>query len=193
MKRVYIIAYLLYICFMKTHTVYALVNPTNNKPFYVGETVNLSKRLQNHLSCYIGETKEKNDYIRDLLNNGIKPKVEILSYNIETKEKAVEIETYYIGLYKQLGFKLFNKNNGGNKPPLQIGKRTEIQKKNSIIRSPLKKAVIQYTKNMEFVREFIGVREACRITKIDHRSISQVAAGSKIRKTAGGFKWQYKQ
>ena len=193
MKGVYIIAYLLYICFMKTHTVYALVNPTNNKPFYVGETTNLNKRLSNHFSCYKSESKEKNEYIKNLLENGIKPKVEILSYNIETKEKAVEIETYYIGLYRKLGFELFNKNNGGNKPPLQIGKKTIEQKRKYVIVSPLKKAVIQYTKNMEFVKEFIGVREACRITKIDHRSIAQVAAGSKIRKTAGGFKWQYKQ
>ena len=193
MKGVYIIAYLLYICFMKTHTVYALVNPTNNKPFYVGETVNLSKRLSNHLSCDKTSTKEKNDYIKDLLNNGIKPKVEILSFYIETKEKAVEIESYYIEVYRRLGFELFNRNNGGNKPPLQTTKKTIEQKRKSVIDSPLKKAVIQYTKNMEFVREFIGVREACRITKIDHRSISQVAAGSKIRKTAGGFKWQYKQ
>jgi predicted GIY-YIG superfamily endonuclease len=193
MKGVYIIAYLLYICFMKTHTVYALVNPTNNKPFYVGETVNLSKRLSNHLSCDKTESKEKNDYIKALLQNGVKPKVEVLSYNIETKEKAVEIETYYIGLYRKLGFELFNKNNGGNKPPLQIGKKTIEQKRKYVIVSPLKKAVIQYTKKMEFVNEFIGVREASRITKIDHRSISQVAAGSKIRKTAGGFKWQYKQ
>lgn len=41
------------------------------------------------------------------------------------------------------------------------------------------------------VNEFDGVREACRITNIDHRSIAAVAAGSKIRKTAGGYKWEY--
>lgn len=55
------------------------------------------------------------------------------------------------------------------------------------------KSVLQIDKNGNTVAEFYGVREACRITKIDHRSISQVAAGSKVRKTAGGFIWKYKK
>lgn len=41
------------------------------------------------------------------------------------------------------------------------------------------------------VNEFNGVREAGRLTNIDHRSIAAVAAGSKVRKTAGGYKWEY--
>lgn len=57
--------------------------------------------------------------------------------------------------------------------------------------STQKKTVYQYTKDGEFVSEFFGVREACRITGIDYRSISQVAAGSKVRKSAGGFIWTY--
>lgn len=53
------------------------------------------------------------------------------------------------------------------------------------------KRVAQYTKGGELVGEFKGVREAGRQTGIDHRSIQQVAAGSKIRKSAGGYKWKY--
>lgn len=41
------------------------------------------------------------------------------------------------------------------------------------------------------IEEFDGVREAGRRTKIDHRSIAAVAGGSKIRNTAGGYKWEY--
>ena len=41
--------------------------------------------------------------------------------------------------------------------------------------------------------EHEGVRLACAATGIDHRSISQVAAGSLIRKTAGGYLWKYKK
>lgn len=55
------------------------------------------------------------------------------------------------------------------------------------------KSVLQLDKNGNVVAEFYGVREACRVTKIDHRSISQVAAGSKVRKSAGGFIWKYKE
>jgi hypothetical protein len=177
---------------MKAHTVYALINPTNDKPFYVGETVDLSNRLAKHLSCSVKESKEKNELIKGLLKIGLKPTVKILAYNLLSKESAVEIESYYIKIYKELGYELFNRNNGGNKPPLQIANRTKEQKQNAVKCSPLKKAVIQYTKDMEFVNEFIGVREAYRKTKIDHRSIAAVASGSSIRKTAGGFKWKYK-
>ena len=58
-------------------------------------------------------------------------------------------------------------------------------------RQVLCKKVKQISKSGEVVNTFDGVREACRLTGIDHRSISQVAAGSVIRKSAGGFKWQY--
>ena len=53
------------------------------------------------------------------------------------------------------------------------------------------KRVAQLDKKGNIIKIFEGVRIACKLTNIDHRSISQVASGSKIRKTAGGFKWQY--
>jgi group I intron endonuclease len=53
--------------------------------------------------------------------------------------------------------------------------------------------VMQIDKDGRLVAEFEGVRIACKITGIDHRSISQVAAGSVIRKSAGGFIWKYKE
>jgi hypothetical protein len=44
-----------------------------------------------------------------------------------------------------------------------------------------------------FVNEFEGVRQAYRMTGIDHRSIAAVAAKvNKSRKTAGGYVWEYK-
>jgi predicted GIY-YIG superfamily endonuclease len=54
------------------------------------------------------------------------------------------------------------------------------------------KPVLQIDKSGNIINEFEGVRIAFVQTGIDHRSISQVAAGSNVRKTAGGFKWQYK-
>lgn len=54
------------------------------------------------------------------------------------------------------------------------------------------KVVQQFDLNGNLIAEFEGVRIAGKETGIDHRSISQVAAGSKIRRTAGGFKWSYK-
>jgi len=53
------------------------------------------------------------------------------------------------------------------------------------------KKVGKFTKEGVFIEEFKGVREAYRQTGIDHRSIAQVAGGSTVRKSAGGYKWKY--
>jgi len=57
-------------------------------------------------------------------------------------------------------------------------------------RSVNKKEIEQYTKDGIFVKSFDGVREACRITNIDHRSIS--ACATNRRPSAGGYVWKYK-
>jgi len=54
-------------------------------------------------------------------------------------------------------------------------------------------SVHQYSKCGKFIKTYFGVREAGRITGIDHRSIAQVAGGSKVRKSAGGYIWKYKK
>lgn len=182
--------YLLYICVMKTHIVYALINPIMNAPFYVGETSRFNERMCKHLNCK-DKSKEKNAFIKNLIESGNKPKVIILD-TVDSKELAIQIEKEYIKKYREEGHVLLNKNDGGNKPPSQKGaKFTEERKKEHSLNSPLKKRVQQLDKSGNIINEFHGVREACRITNIDHRSIAQVAAGSKIRKTAGGYKWKY--
>jgi len=179
---------------MKTYTVYALISPETNTPFYVGVTGNMKQRIWEHYGCKQRNAKQKNEYILSLKEKGYKPLFSILEQDIISKTGAEVIESNYITKYKLLGYVLFNRNEGGNKPPSNKGKVfTETEKRNRFLISPLKKTVIQLTKKGEFVNEFLGVREACRITGIDHRSIAQVAAGSKIRKSAGGYKWEYKE
>ena len=178
---------------MKTYTVYALISPKTNLPFYVGVTSNLQQRIWEHYGCKQNNA-DKNQFIQSLKDEGHKPLFSILESEICDKKNAELVESKYITEYRGLGYSLFNKNGGGNKPPSQRGSLYSKEKKREwVINSPLKKTVIQLNKKGEFINEFIGVREACRVTGIDHRSISQVAAGSIIRKTAGGYKWQYKQ
>jgi hypothetical protein len=180
-----------YICIMKTHMIYALVNPITNEPFYVGETTNLATRLSKHFG--VSEPhKNKNEYIQDLISKGYKIKTWILDSCIDNKEEAVKIESEYIEKYRKAGYKLLNRNKGGNNPPSQKGvKQSEKTKELRSINSPLTKMVQQIDKLGNVINEFYGVREACRKTNIDHRSIAQVAGGSTIRKTAGGYKWRY--
>lgn len=65
----------------------------------------------------------------------------------------------------------------------------KLQSKNSPIRKP-RKPVLQYTKDMEFVAEYTGAKEAEMKTDIDKSDIGRCCRG--IRKTAGGYVWRYK-
>jgi hypothetical protein len=52
------------------------------------------------------------------------------------------------------------------------------------------KPVLQYTRDGEFLNEYISVDDASRITKIYKTAIAATARGE--RKTAGNFVWKYK-
>ena len=172
------------------YSVYNLLNPIDNNIFYVGCTKNPYNRFYSH---YQGDNNiKKSNLIKEIRSNGYKPIMNVLK-EVDNIELAEFIETEFIELYKFKGYDLLNKNNGGNKPPSKKGKiYTAEQKLKSFVKSPLKKTVYQVDKNDNIVNIFLSTREAGRITGIDYRSISQVASGSLVRKTAGGFKWIYK-
>lgn len=65
----------------------------------------------------------------------------------------------------------------------------KLQYKNSPNRKP-RKPVLQYTKDMEFVTEYTGAKEAGMKTDIDKSDIGRCCRG--VRKTAGGYIWRYK-
>lgn len=52
------------------------------------------------------------------------------------------------------------------------------------------KPVRQFTKNYEFIREFVSIREASRITNVDHANIARCCTREYY--TAGGYIWKYK-
>jgi len=53
------------------------------------------------------------------------------------------------------------------------------------------RAVVQLSKDMKFVSEFISINEAKRCTGVNDYTIGQVCKGK--RKTAGGSIWKYKE
>jgi group I intron endonuclease len=65
----------------------------------------------------------------------------------------------------------------------------ETKKKISIASS---KSVVQKTKDGKIIKVFKSIREASKEMNIPETNISQVCSGYSHRKTAGGFKWQYK-
>lgn len=95
--------------------IYTLVDPREpNNIRYVGKAKNLKNRLRWH----IVEAKDensfsyKNNWIRILLKDNIKPLIEEVDY-VE-KEQWGFWEQFYIELFEQWGFKLTNLATGGN-------------------------------------------------------------------------------
>lgn len=99
---------------MRTHLIYAFVDDLG-KPFYVGKTYNLEKRLKEHLY----EVKKDNNLpkynkIRKLLKDNIQIEdlIKILENNIDF-EVINEREIYWISKLKSEGYKLKNLTDGG--------------------------------------------------------------------------------
>lgn len=175
-----------------TYTIYGLLHPLTNNIFYVGETANLTERYYGHTAKRSDKNDAKHAIIQELRQDGRKPYLIIFEQGKMTKEDAVKIEAKYIEQCKKEGHALCNRNEGGNAPPSQRGRKATAKRIRLMFEnSPLKKEVYQFDRKGNFIAKYPGVREAYRMTKIDHRSISQVAGGSKIRKSAGGFIWKY--
>jgi predicted GIY-YIG superfamily endonuclease len=204
------------------HFIYTLSCPLDNNVKYIGQTTNIKIRYVGHLCD--NKSKEKFDWIQELKQKNLKPKLNVLEV-VENKDEALKKESELIRLSLKDGAKLFNSNYQkayykfdlkgelidviitvrGQKSNVKMNRHTHngfVYNTENIFPqwkldskfeglSKQKKIVYQYTKNGIFVNEFFGVREACRITGIDHRSISQVAGNSIVRKSAGGYLWMY--
>jgi predicted GIY-YIG superfamily endonuclease len=209
--------------------VYLLRDPISLEIKYVGETMFIKQRFDQHKWGQKDSSNvEKIEWSNNLKKLKLQPLLEIIDF-AETKKEALTKENHYICKYLKEGNKLFNRSNNkqvkqfdfdgnliaiyencleaekltGTRPRIdrysaggfywtytEFDKNKLKQKEEALkVRC---KVVQQFDLNDNFIAEFEGVRIAGKETGIDHRSISQVAAGSKIRKTAGGFKWKYK-
>ncbi len=177
---------------MNNYSIYTLNCPKSGFIRYVGISNNPIRRYGEHLSYKYDSNKHKTNWINSLKNNSLKPSIKILESEI-THEEALKKEIKYISMFKSLGYNLVNICKGGRITPSRLGSKASSETIEKMYNSsPSKKVVYQYTKDGILVGFFNGVREACRKTGIDHRSIAQVAARSETRKSAGGFKWEYK-
>ncbi|WP_299116904.1 GIY-YIG nuclease family protein [uncultured Winogradskyella sp.] len=96
--------------------VYALINPMDNKPFYIGKGKN--KRAKRHLS----EVKKgnivnhkKHFIIQQLISVGLKPSIAVIENNL-TETESYKIESYLINNFKE------------NLSNIQSGRLTKQQK-----------------------------------------------------------------
>lgn len=101
--------------------IYILRHPLTNKIRYVGKTNNIKKRLKNHINATRrGVKSHKNNWIKGLLNEGLKPKMEVID-EIDS-DNWVWLEQYWIAQFKAWGFNLTNMTDGGENPPSWLGR-----------------------------------------------------------------------
>lgn len=115
-----------------TACIYGLIDPRDNKIFYVGKTTQNSvyNRVNQHIydaKNYIGN-KLKNTLIRDIISKSIKVKVVILEYVFD-KKKLNKIEQKWIRFYKKINNFLTNygKSENVDKPEKQIVPKRKLK------------------------------------------------------------------
>lgn len=92
--------------------IYVLKDPNNNEIRYVGQTNNIQKRYNDHISSSLNENNtkyntHKSNWVRKIINNGNKPIIEIID-ECETLNESNKLERYYIEKYYEEGCKLTN-------------------------------------------------------------------------------------
>jgi hypothetical protein len=158
----------------KVYYIYSLINPLDNKIFYVGQTVNPTKRFKDHMGHLkesARENKEKVKIINAILKNGNKPVFKVLQCVWGLKSDAEKAETEHI---------INLKNNG-----VEIVNLTTIYNRSS---DNGKKIAISAHKD-DCVTMFMGIRECAAKLNIHHSNISAVLSGK--RKTTQGYNFNY--
>lgn len=85
--------------------VYALVDPINKIPFYIGKGKN--KRCYDHTKGYDKKNIKKVNYIQNIRDLGFEPKVELIE-NYLTNSEALKFESACIETAKSMGIPLTN-------------------------------------------------------------------------------------
>ena len=86
-------------------TVYVLINPLNNQPFYVGSTVNVKSRLSQHNACKEG-TPEKRQLVQYIRNNN--ENIKLLPLIVCSERAASKCEIHVYKLLVANGYTLYN-------------------------------------------------------------------------------------
>lgn len=91
--------------------IYALVDPRDNRIRYIGKTVNIKKRYEQHLYWFTGTNPRKERWIQNLKDKGLKPELDV----IEECDRSswIEREKYWIAHYREVYPDLTNISDGG--------------------------------------------------------------------------------
>jgi group I intron endonuclease len=134
--------------------IYGLVCPTSKKIRYIGVTrCSLEKRLNEHLRENKSKTY-KQKWIKSLLKKGLKPDIVLICLTDESD--WIEVEKFYINLFKTNGFKLTNTSEGGEGGGSKGYKHTEDWKLKASERMKIQNK--KYPLGKEFYEKLNGAK-----------------------------------
>lgn len=99
---------------MKTTFIYTLCHPITKEVRYVGKANNIKQRLYSHIKEINKYSSHKNNWIKSLINEGLKPEITVLDEI--PFDDWIYWEKYWITQFKQWGFNLTNLSEGGMGP-----------------------------------------------------------------------------
>jgi len=165
--------------------IYKLTNTINSKS-YIGQTINFTKRMNEHRRSAInGEDYYLYRAMKKYGLDAFKIDIIIRCNNIA---ELNTFECYYINKYNT-----FNKHFGYNSTSGGGGCSGHKQSENTINSRVRKnnKAVLQYDLNGNFIKAWKSIRCAAEKLGLDRPNISNCCNGKKV-KQVGGFVWRLK-
>lgn len=106
---------------MKKVYIYGLIDSLKNELKYIGKSINPESRYRKHLQDSRKKISYKDKWIYSLLENKNKP--ELLIIDEVEEDNWIFWEKHYISYYKYIGCKLTNISEGGENPPITIGRK----------------------------------------------------------------------
>lgn len=159
-------------------------NNISHEVVATGLTVGQAFDLEKELIAQYDSTNPEKGYNRSTGGNGTWGVV----ISEETRKKLVDSHTGKKCPHtKEWNQKIRESNLGKKKPHSGIPRSKECRQKIAKIHSI---PVVQYDKQMNFIREYPSAREAERQTGATDTSISRCCRG--LAKSAGGYVWKYK-
>lgn len=183
---------------MSKQSVIYFISWTNNEYFYIGQTQSFRTRKSQHL-CKLRKRLHSNKKFQNVFNKYGEPKFQVLEY-CEVEELNT-IEQWYLNefvgkenclniakdvLAPKRGLKHSDK---AKKKMSEIAKGRSKEVKQKIYKSR-SKPILQYSKNREFIKEWISIGEAAQAINVDKSCIRRCCTGK--RNSVKGFIFSFK-
>lgn len=181
---------LTYLYTMKIY-IYTLKDPTTNNIRYVGQTNNLKRRLNKHItnSKSLKDNRHISNWIRSLSCSPIMDIIEVCDYPIRN-----ERENYWINHYKDEGCDLCNSSKGGagagisnknclgrtvseeTRVKISIANKGRVRKK-GMHGGGKPKIIYQYNKDNKLIAVYKSIQEAVKATSFNRTTIRRNIQG----------------